>query len=382
MPGDASVLFVADTYPPGPGGAERHTQRLAETLWRSGRRVRALTTSAGCPQGDSGAAPVSRLPVPSRPPSRDLAFALLVAGALPFLRPRYSVVQWVMTGLQVLVGMPVAARLGMKNVLMLAGCGEAKRLTDSSRGRMLLQVLHRHADRIIVLNPEMESELLGMGFPAARIVTLPCGADPDLFRPAREDERRTLRDRWDMPAKAAVITFTGRFVEEKCLPDLIGAFAVLASRDPQATLVLVGDGPLRKEIASQVEAAGLTPRVRFTGMMPPAQVAEVLRLSDVYALLSRTEGIPCSLVEAVASGLPCVVSEISGTAMVIQHEVTGLRAPVGDVAQFSAAFESLLGDPARRERMGQAARALFLQRFTVDRVREGYERLYAGLAQP
>jgi len=287
-----------------------------------------------------------------------------------------------MTGLQVLVGMPVAARLGMRNILMLAGCGEGKRLADSSRGRMLLHTLHRHVDRIVVLNPEMESELLGLGFRAAQIVTLPCGADPDLFRPPQEGERSTLRARWNIPKEAAVITFTGRFVEEKRLPDLIEAFARLASRQPRATLVLVGDGPLRAEIARKVEASGLTPRVRFTGMLPPEQVAEVLRLSDVYALLSRTEGIPCSLVEAAASGLPSVVSEIPGTGVVIQDEVTGVRVPVGDVARFDAVFETLLADGARRERMGRAARAMFLQRFTIDRVSEGYARLYAELVQP
>ncbi len=371
----APVLFVVAGYPPGPGGAERHTQRLAESLHRAGHRVCVLTSTAGCPPGDSGTAPLWRLPVPQRAPSRDVAFASWCAASLPFLRPRYSIVQWVMTGLQVLPGIRLAAGLGMKNILMLAGCGEAVRLQRTARGRMLLKVLHRDLDRLIVLNPDMESEVLALGFPASRIATLPCGADPDLFRPAAPVERSTLRARWNLPQEAAVITFTGRFVQEKRLPDLVGAFGLLASRRADAKLVLVGDGALRQEIAWMVERSGLTPNVLFTGMLPPEKVAEVLRLSDVYALVSHTEGIPCSLVEAVGCGLPCVVSDISGTKMVIQRDDTGIRVPVSDIARLSAAFEDLLADPAKRERIGRAARAVFLQHFTADRVREGYERL-------
>src|ERR1035438_6549514 len=159
-----AVLFVSTDYPPRPGGAERHTQRLAETLWLHGHRVRVLTRAA------RGA-----------PPWRDVAFALWVAAELAILRPRYQIVQWVMTGWQVLVGMPVAAALGMKNILMLAGCGQARLLLEHPRGRMLLDILRRHADRIVVLNPAMRQELLDLGFPVERLVTLPCGADPRMI---------------------------------------------------------------------------------------------------------------------------------------------------------------------------------------------------------
>lgn len=374
-----AVLFVSTDYPPRPGGAERHTQRLAETLWLHGHRVRVLTRSARGVPGDAGQAPVWRFPVPPAPPWRDVAFALWVAAELAILRPRYQIVQWVMTGWQVLVGMPVAAALGMKNILMLAGCGQARLLLEHPRGRMLLDILRRHADRIVVLNPAMRQELLDLDFPVERLVTLPCGADPRIFHPCATAERAALRARWQLAEDAPVIVFTGRFVDVKRVPDLIDAFARLAARHPRAMLVLAGDGPLREELAGRVGVAGLTGRVLFPGMLLPAQVAEVLRLGDVYVLPSASEGIPCSLVEAIASGLPSVVSDIPGTAMLVRQGIAGWRVPVGDVPSLAAAIENLLGDPGARRRMGAAARALFLESYTVDHVRQGYERVYCEL---
>jgi glycosyltransferase involved in cell wall biosynthesis len=379
MPEPPAILFVSTLYPPQPGGAERHTQRLAEALWRHGHRARVLTTPARGVPGDAGLAPVWRLPVPPSPPWRDVGFALWVTAQLVILRPRYQIVQWVMTGLHVLIGMPVAAALGMKNILMLAGCGEGRRLLERPRGRKLLGILHRHADRIVILNPAMQQELLDLQFPAERLVTLPCGADPEIFHPSGAAEWAALRARWELAEDGPVIVFTGRFVEAKRLPDLIDAFARLTPRHPRAVLVLAGDGPLGAELAARASAAGLARRVRFPGMLPPAQVAEVLRLADVYVLPSATEGIPCSLVEAIASGLPAVVSDIPGTGMLVRQGVTGLRVTAGDVPSLAAAIENLLGDPGARERMGRAGRALFLENYTVDRVREGYERVYTEL---
>jgi glycosyltransferase involved in cell wall biosynthesis len=311
-----------------------------------------------------------------------VGFALWVAAQLVILRPRYRIVHWVLTGLQVGVGMPVAAALGMKNVLKLGGCGELRVLLDSPRGRKTLDVLHRHADRIVVLNPAMTQEVLSLGFPAERLVTLPCGADPEMFRPPDAAERVAMRARWKLAEDGTAIVFTGRFVDEKRLPDLIDAFAQLRPRHPRATLVLAGDGPRRKELAARVMAAGLTAHVRFLGMLPPEQVAEVLRLADVYVLPSASEGIPCSLVEAAASGLPSVVTDIPGTGMLVWQDVTGLRVPVGDVPALAAAIEVLMGDPDARVRMGRAARARFLERFTIDCVRQGFEKVYRELTGP
>src|SRR6266704_621661 len=143
MTDSVSILFVSSHYPPCPGGAERHTQQLSQSLFRCGNRARVLTIrDPGIALGnETGQAPVWRFPTPKEAPWRDLAFALWVLAALVLLRPRYQVGQGVMTGLQALIGIPVAASLGMKNVVMLAGCGEAGRLRHSVRGRWMLTLM-------------------------------------------------------------------------------------------------------------------------------------------------------------------------------------------------------------------------------------------------
>jgi glycosyltransferase involved in cell wall biosynthesis len=84
-------------------------------------------------------------------------------------------------------------------------------------------------------------------------------------------------------------------------------------------------------------------------------------------------------VEAIGAGLPSVVTDIPGTEMLGKDGVAGLRVPVQDVPSLAGAIDRLLGDPEARARMGRTARALFLERYTIDRIREGYEKVYAEL---
>ena len=379
MPEAARVIFVIANYPPRPGGAERHTQRLCHTLRARGNRVRVLTIRY--PESQPGRAPVWHFPAPSNARLRDLCFALWVVPALLVLRPRYRQVQWVMTGLQVLVGLPLAAALGMKNVVMLSGCGEGERLRHSTRGRWLLWLLRRFADRIIVLNSAMEEELRSLGFGCERLVLLGCEANPDVFRPTGTDERCPLRSRWKIETDAAVIVFCGRLVPGKGLFTLIEAFSLLHLQWPNALLVIAGDGPLAAELHLKVEKAGLGGRVIFEGQLPESSIGEILRLSDIFVLPSQSEGIPAALVEAAAAGLPSVVSDIPGTEIIVD-QVHGLRTKAGDSSSIAASLTTLLSDQASRLRMGAAARQLFLSGYTPDKVAEGHERMFRELLHP
>jgi glycosyltransferase involved in cell wall biosynthesis len=376
MPEAARVLFVIANYPPMPGGAERHTQRLCHTLHARGNRVRVLTIRYRESQPER--VPVWYFPTPSETHLRDLCFAIWVVGALMVLRSRYRQVHWVMTGLQVLVGLPFAAALGMKNVVMLAGCGDIERLRHSTRGRWMLVILRRFADRIIVLNSAMEEELRALGFERERLVLLGCEADPDIFRPVTADERRLVRSRWNIETDAAVIVFCGRLVPGKGLITLIEAFSLLHVQWPKAVLVLAGDGLLAAELHSKVEGAALVGQVQFVGQLPESSVGEILRISDIFVLPSESEGIPAALVEATAVGLPSVVSDIPGTEIILD-QIHGLRTKVGDSSSIAASLTALLSDQTSRLRMGSAARQMFLSGYTPDKVAEGHERMFREL---
>ena len=291
------------------------------------------------------------------------------------LRPLFRIVHWNMGGLHCCWGMPLAAHLGFSNVFLVPGCGYARELAAEPRGRKLLAALLRYARRVVILNSAMEVELLSLGFARDRLVTLPCEADPNVFRPVTPAERRLLRAQWGVPEDGRVVVFTGRLIETKRVPDLIHAMAALRRRDPLALLLIAGDGDQSGQLRILAEQLGLGDAARFAGQLSASGVAQALQLADLLVLPSEIEGIPCSVVEALAVALPVVVSHIPGTEFVI-HDVHGLRAPVGDVPALEAAMAALLERPERRRRMGEAGRQLFLERYTTGAVAGGYQDVY------
>ena len=376
------ILFVIANYPPRPGGAERHTERLCATLHAKRHRVRILTIrypeSSRTIQPQQ--APICYFPTPSAERWRDLCFALWVAASLPFLRLRYDQVQWIMPGLQVLVGLPISAALGMKNSLYFAGSGEAERLQYSQRGRWLLWLAKRLVDRVIVLNSAMMKEVQELGFDRARLIRLSCEADPQRFRPPRNEERELARMHWGIPQDRKVIVFVGRLVQGKGLPALLEAFTSLRILEPKTSLLIVGDGPLLNDLRARAAAHGLGNSVIFTGQLADDAVAEALRCSDIFTLPSRAEGIPVALLEAMATGLPSVVSDIAGTEIVV-HGVHGLRVVLENGACLADALNRLIADRDLRIHMGGAALEAYRSTFTPDRVAQSYEVMYGNIRQ-
>lgn len=156
----------------------------------------------------------------------------------------------------------------------------------------------------------------------------------------------------------------GRLVREKNYPLLIRAVAGI----PGAELVLVGDGPLRSELTD----------VQLLGAR--SDVPELLAGFDVFVLSSSTEGMSIALLEAMAAGCPIVVTAVGGNTELIQHEVTGLVVPPDDEAALRSAIERLLDDRALAQRLGDAARKVADERYSVETMTQRYEELWRQLA--
>jgi glycosyltransferase involved in cell wall biosynthesis len=167
----------------------------------------------------------------------------------------------------------------------------------------------------------------------------------------------------------------GRLKEPK---DFVGLVRVLTRVHAPFRAAIIGDGPDRGEVeaaAGEVELLGERADV-------PAQLAD----SDVFALWSRSEGMPMSVAEAMAAGLPVVASDVGGVPELVQDGVTGLLVTSGDEAALAAALELLLQDRDLRRRLGAAGRERALDLFDVARFRAAHLQLYATelerLAQP
>jgi glycosyltransferase involved in cell wall biosynthesis len=156
------------------------------------------------------------------------------------------------------------------------------------------------------------------------------------------------------------------------------AFAAARSAVKRAALVLVGDGPERPGLEAIAAELGVADAVRFAGAR--SDVPRLLRLFDVFALSSQTEGISVALLEAMAAGLPAVATAVGGNPEVVVEGETGRLVPAGDPARLGEALASLLADPDRRQAWGQAGRARVMEKFTLDRMVRDYEAIYESLA--
>ncbi len=226
--------------------------------------------------------------------------------------------------------------------------------SDLHRDRRLLQEKVSEAARVVTIS-DYNRRLIGeeCGHELERKVSVVhCGADTELFHPRPH---------------ARIGTFTAvcvaSFEEVKGHRYLLDACRLLAERGVELRCRLVGDGPLRAELETQVRDLGLDDVVELLGARPRPEVAEILAGADVAVCPSNftpqgdREGIPVALMEAMATGLAVVASDISGIPELVEDGVTGLLVPPGDPQALADAVRRLHDDAGLRSRLGEAARA-------------------------
>lgn len=237
------------------------------------------------------------------------------------------------------------------------------------------------ADRVITSGEAIRRIVVGAGVPADRVVAIPAGVDLERvpFRARAGDARRELG------LSAPVIGSVAMFRGSKGHAHLLDAFADVRSSHPTATLLLVGDGIRRAWVEGLAREAGLAECVVFTGFR--SDVPALLAAMDCFVLAStRTEGVPQSLLQAFAAGVPVVASDIGGVPEVVADGVTGLLAESGSAVSLAHAIERVLSDPAAAARRAEAARALVERRFShaasITRLLDLYAELLPTTAPP
>ncbi len=171
-----------------------------------------------------------------------------------------------------------------------------------------------------------------------------------------------------------------RFFPQKNHRDLLAAFAAGPARMPHCRLWLAGDGYLRPELEQQARELGIAAQVEFLGRRE--DVAGLLAECDVFVLASLWEGNPLSVMEAMAAGLPVVVTAAGGVPELVESETHGMVVAPGDVPALAEAMLRVARDPALRQAMGDAGAAHARARFDYGRMVEDYEALYEQLMPP
>lgn len=376
-----SILLICYAYPPVLGGSEIEAQRVSEALRKRGHQVTVLCT------GGDPMPPVSRWIDPYGTPVRifggrwprrwrDHAFALGVVWTLLTTRRRYQLVYFLMQGLHLAAGLPVAKFLSKPIVMKVSGSSIITMMGQSWLGRLELRWLRQWANRVMILNSGMAEEAYAAGFGPQNLLWMPNPVDVDRFAPADSAERLRLRREMTIPDNAPVLLFVGRLAPEKELLSLLGAFAIAVRQIPSARLVFIGDGPDRAMLEAKAQELQLSASVRFAGRFSPEGVQSWLKVSDVFALVSSNEGFSCSLLEAMSTGLPSIVSDIPANTQLIENGVHGLIAPVRDEPAIAHALIRLLDDAPLRWKCGAAARQRVIDNYSMDKVVDLYESLF------
>ncbi len=219
-----------------------------------------------------------------------------------------------------------------------------------------------------------------VGVPPRRITEICNGVDTDRFRPASGGRARIEGCPFTDPSLCLVGT-VGRMQTVKAQTLLAQAFIRALQLEPalreRLRLVMVGDGPLRAEAQSLLDAAGAGPLAWLPGER--TDVPDVMRGLDGFVLPSLAEGISNTILEAMATGLPVIATRVGGNAELVVPGDTGEIVPPADAEALAASLVRLATDPARAAAMGRAGRAVVERRFSLPAMVAAYQGLYDRL---
>jgi glycosyltransferase involved in cell wall biosynthesis len=311
----------------------------------------------------------------------DHVYALGVVRTIWKHRHDFDLIYFLMPGLQVAYGVPVARMLGLSSVMKFSGSNDLSEARKAAIGPFEIAALRKWSDKIMVLNDAMVEEAMEAGFPREQLLWVPNPVDTDRYHPVTRDEQLRLRRELGIPGEEPIAIFIGRLAPEKELPSLVQGFSLAAREHAAAKLVFVGDGPMRPELEQQVRSLGLENRVVFAGMQNPDSICHWLQAADIFNLVSRREGLPMSLIEAMSIGLPSVVTDLPANTQLVADGVHGFHVKVNDAAGIGSALLRLLRDPELGKRFGAVARPIAVERFSTDTVLRTYEEIFTGILE-
>ncbi len=352
------IAYITETYPPELNGVALTAARTVRHLRERGHAVDLIRPRQ---PDDAGPAAADEwlsagCPIPLYP---ELRFGLATPGAL---RRRFAQhgpdlvhlatpgpLAWAALGAARTLGIPASSDF-RTNFHQYSGYYHL-----GAFGSLILQVLRRFHNltaKTFVPTHTVEHELAVAGFHNLAVVGR--GVDTERFRPERRSA--ALRAAWGAVEGAPVLISVGRVAAEKNIGLALSAFEALRRRQPDARMVVVGDGPLRRRL----EAAH--PAVRFIGVQRGDALAACYASADIFVFPSLSETFGNVTLEALASGLPVVAYDTAAAAEHVAHGASGLLVSPGDERGFEATVTALAMQPQRlpamREQAVEAARKI------------------------
>ena len=376
------ICMITNEFPPKIGGMGGYVYNLSKEMVKRGHKVTVVTRGSwrGLQAARFNAIDVYRVPYIHIYPLleatqgifqnrilKGLSSELDVVHVHHPISPKFNTALPIMVTLHASVGLGSIDSQNFYSSRRLPGpLFSAMRSYVRSGERKILE----RADCITTVSNALVNELHSLhGIDVSSITVLGNGVDTELFKPpkTRSDEKTVL--------------YTGRLYYNKGLLDLVKAAKHVLHRYPETSFVLTGRGPIEGQLRRIIARLNISKNFRFTGFVEESTLIELYQSATVYVFPSYYEGLPTSMLEAMACGTPVVVTAINGILEVVKDGQNGFTVPVKDPMTMANAIARILSDNDLQERIGRAARVTIKEGFTWEIVAKRASECYRSLAK-
>lgn len=291
---------------------------------------------------------------------------------------RYDVVHTHLLAANV-IAKPVAALCGTRVRINHDHCND--KLTDPRPWALSAdRITNRFSTHVIAVSESTREFVVEKeGVPPGRATTVHNGIDLAKFQP-RPELRAAARERWKIPADAFVVAGIGRLTYQKNFALFLDVAAAIAREHPRAVFALVGTGEDEPALRAQVKGLGLEDRVKFLGYV--ADMPALWPALDCLLLTSRYEGLPITILEAMACRVPIVASNLDGMREILRDGENADLVPPGEPEPYAERLRRLIAEPALAARHADAALATVRADYSAEAMARAVERIYLQYLEP
>lgn len=358
------LAMVSNEYPPFLGGISSNLQATAQALAQQGAEIHIITR-----QWDATAPDVShevegdglivhRLATSKQRWQASPAFIWWSANLVRRLQPAViHAHELLLPTTTALIAKRLTGRPVVVTVHTSGEMGDCVRLRRAAMGARRMEYVRSAVDRFVTISSVVAADMAAVGIPLQKRVVIPNGVDMERFQPIGADEKARLRRKLGLP-DGTLVVFTGRLSPEKRVLPLAQQWPSLRQTYPDATLVLVGDGPEMAQLRA-LQAPG----VWLAG--PQADVVPFLQAVDLFVMPSVSEGFSLSTLEALACGLPTVATTVGAIPDMVTDGTTGKLVAPDDLPALLGAICQLLANRGAWGAMGSAARSNVVEHYSL-----------------
>lgn len=240
-----------------------------------------------------------------------------------------------------------------------------RQLKNNPKRQGLLKKAISEVGLFTVISHKMKKDLAQYAPDPDSIQVIYNGVDTHRFSPTRACSRPQI-----VPQDSKVIVKVGRLVEEKDHQTLFAAFKNVSTKIPDVSLILVGDGPLKDELKKLAEDLGILPQIQFAGTQ--SDIVPFLKHADLFVLSSQSEGLPMVILEAMASELPIISTDVGGISELIINRKTGLTVPPKSTEALTHSIIQLLTQRDFAKELASNARKTVLEHYSQEAITRQY----------